>query len=142
MGFWGRFRLWFEMEEDRASLPDRPGTHSWLPIGTAPSGEHVLLGWSSGNDEFDWLIAAGALVDGRWLDGPGPQPNVWMREPEFSRRRSIGTAPDNEALVLIWEDEEFYSFDVGELSDGFWPDGPIQPTGWIPVDQPPVAATI
>lgn len=65
MGIGGKFCRWFMMKGDQASLPDRPRTHSWLPIATAPSGEHILLGWSNGNGPFDWLIEAGALIDGR-----------------------------------------------------------------------------
>lgn len=60
-----------------------------------------------------------------------------MSEPDFSRRKPISTAPDDKTLVLIWEDKDCYDFDVGELSGGFWPDGPVQPTGWIPISRPP-----
>lgn len=109
----------------------------WQPIVTAPSEEHILLGWSEGDEEFDWLITAGELSDGRWLDGPGPQPDWWMSAPPYASRKPIQTAPNNQTLVLIWEDEDCYVFDVGELRDGCWLDGPEQPSGWIPVGRPP-----
>lgn len=134
MSILAKLHRWCGLGKKRSLVCQRT---AWQPIGTAPSGEHILLGWSQGDDEFDWLIGAGELSDGFWVDGPGSQPDWWMSEPPYAHRRPIQSAPDNETLVLIWEDEECYDFDVGELSDGCWDEGPIQPTGWIPVGRPP-----
>lgn len=113
----------------------RPPT--WQPIATAPSDQYILLGWSEGDDEYDFLIAAGELDAGQWIDGPGPGPDWWMSEPDLRYRNPIATAPDGETLVLIWEHGEYYDFGVGELIDGIWQDGPEQPTGWVSVGRPP-----
>lgn len=134
MGVFAKIHRWFKMEEHHASQYERP---SWQPIASAPSGEHILLAWNEGDDEYDWFLNAATLQEGRWVDGPGPQPDWWMSEPDRMRQKPISTAPDGESLVLIWDDEDCYDFDVGELIDGKWQDGPVQPTGWIPVGRPP-----
>ncbi|HEX7743161.1 MAG TPA: hypothetical protein VF442_12145, partial [Sphingobium sp.] len=49
-------------------------------ISTAPNNKHILLGWSDGGGEFDFLFDAGELHDGEWLDGD-TQPDWWMDGP-------------------------------------------------------------
>ncbi len=139
MGLLGNLRRWFTMEEYDTPRY-RPPT--WQPISTAPSDEHILLGWSEGDDEFDFLISAGKLHAGQWIDGPGPQPDFWMSEPDLRYCNPISRARDGETLVLIWHHDEVYDFDVGELIDGVWQDGPEQPTGWVTLERPPTGAHI
>lgn len=129
-----KFRRWFMIEGDSVPLYQPP---TWQPIATAPDGEHILLGWSEGDEEFDYLITAGQLHAGEWIDGPGPQPDWWMSEPDLRYREPIANALNDATLVLLWERENEYDFDVGELSDGIWRDGPEQPTGWVSVGGPP-----
>ena len=86
MGLLSRFRHWFMMDGHSGPLYQRS---TWQPIATAPDGEHILLGWSEGDEEFDYLITAGQLHagkydfdvgelrDGIWQGGP-EQPTGWV----------------------------------------------------------------
>lgn len=54
----------------------------WKPIDTAPSGVRILLAWDKCDEEgFDWACEFGTLSEGRWIDGPGSQPDWWMNDP-------------------------------------------------------------
>lgn len=61
----------------------------WKPISTAPNNRHILLGWSDGGGEFDFLFDAGELHDGEWLDGD-TQPDWWMDGPPPPPRKRQG----------------------------------------------------
>lgn len=52
----------------------------WKPIATAPNRTHILLGWSDGGPDYDFLFDAGELIDGVWEEGP-VQPDWWMDGP-------------------------------------------------------------
>lgn len=58
----------------------------WKPIETAPRGELILVAFSMGGKgddgkHYDYLVNLTSLLDGRWVEGPGPQPDYWMELP-------------------------------------------------------------
>lgn len=110
----------------------------WQPIGTAPSDKYLLLGWKTEPDNaegFSHLIATSELHEGKWIDGPGPQPDFWMEELPYYGRQPMTEAPSGENIIVGWDtqegDQHYYDFDVTELEGGLWIEGPIQPDWWM-----------
>ncbi len=121
----------------KRQLADQIYPWQWKPISSAPSGKYLLLGWQieAPIDGISYLIETGELDEGRWIDGPGPQPDFWMDELPYYRRKPMSSAPSGETIIVGWDFEEdgkqYYDFDVTELLDGEWVEGPIQPDWWM-----------
>lgn len=110
----------------------------WRPIEAAPNDKYLLLGWRippDNPDGFLHLIATGTLQDGQWNEGPGPRPDFWMDELPTRGRRLMVDAPSGVAVIVGWDyqdgDQLYYDFDVTELEEGRWIEGPVQPDWWM-----------
>ncbi len=57
-----------------------PTFGTWYPIASVPDREPVLLAFASDDSQYDYLLAEGEIVDGKYLEGPG-FPYAWMPAP-------------------------------------------------------------
>lgn len=110
----------------------------WRPINEAPNGQLLLLASlvpEHAKNDITWTITEGELVDGEWQEGPR-QPDFYMDLLPVGSFKPIASAPNEEPIVLIWDDGDTYDFVVGELVGGEWQDGSPQPNKWYLPSRP------